>query len=93
MKKVGRSSRSKDSSLEELLIRLCFKDEIEENNLFLTASLAYFFGVFYALLTQEVELHFGIILILTAVMIVWYFRDKRREIRRKYEKQIEFSNR
>ena len=89
MKKMRRSSRSKDNSLEELWIRLCFKDEIEENNLFLAASLAYFFGVLLACLTEVMERYFGIILILTAIMIVWYFRDKRREIRRKYEKRIE----
>jgi len=89
MKKMGRSSRSKAIFLEELRIRLCFKDEIEENNLFLAGSLAYLFGVLYALLAQAVELYLGIILILTAVMIVWYFRDKRREIRRRYEKRIE----
>jgi len=66
---------------------LCFKEEIEENNIFLAASLAYFFGVFFACLTQEVEVYFGTILILTA-MIVWYFMSKRKDIRRKYEKRL-----
>lgn len=89
MKKVGRSPPPTNNSFEELRIRLCFKDEIEENNLFLAASVAFFFAVLYALLTQAVELYLGIILILIAGMIVWYFRDKRGEIRRKYEKQIE----
>jgi len=89
MKKMGRASRSKDNSLEELLIRLCFKDEIEENNLFLAASLTYFFGVLFACLTEMIERHFGVILLLIAVMIVWYFKDKRKEIRRKYESRIE----
>ena len=88
MKKSGRS-RSKDNSLEELQIELGFKEEIEENNLFLAASLTYFFGVLFVCLTEVIERYFGIILILTAIMIVWYFRDKRKGIRRKYEKQIE----
>jgi Ca2+/Na+ antiporter len=87
MKKRGRSTHN--DSYEELLIKLCFKEEVDENNLFLGASLAYFFGVLFACLTQEVEPYFGIILILTAIMIVWYLRDKRKEILRKYEKQIE----
>ena len=86
MKNCG---RSKDNSLEKLRIELCFKEEIEENNLFLAGSLAYFFGVVYATLNKEVETYFGIILILTAIMIIWYLRDKRKEMRRKYEKQIE----
>jgi len=43
MSKVERS-QPKSNSLEELRIELCFKEEIEENNLFLAASLAYFFG-------------------------------------------------
>ena len=86
MKKRG---RSKNYSSEELRIKLCFKEEIDANNLFLAASLTYFFGVLFACLTEVVERYIGIILILTAVMIVWYFRDKRKEIRRKYEKQIE----
>jgi len=88
MKESGRSKR-KENFLKELLIELSFKEEIDENNLLLAASLAYFFGVVYASLTGEVETYFGIILILTAIMIVWYLRDKRKEIRRKYEKQIE----
>jgi Ca2+/Na+ antiporter len=75
--------------LEQLRIELLFKEEIEENNLFLAASLAYFFGVLYASLTVAVERYFGIILILTAIMIIWYLRDKRKEIKTEYEKQIE----
>ena len=88
MKKSGQP-QSKDNSLEKLRIKLGFKEEMDENNLFLAASLAYFFVVLFACLTQEVETHFGVILILTAIMIVWYFRDKRKEIRRKYDKRIE----
>ena len=92
MKKSGQP-RSKDGSLEELQIELGFKEEIEENNLFSAASLTYFFVVFFACLTEAVETYIGIILILTAIMIVWFFRDKRKEIRRKYEKQIELLSR
>lgn len=88
MNKVERS-HSKDTSLQELRIKLCFKEEIEENNLFLAAGLTYFFGVLFASLTEVVETHFGVILILTSIMIIWYVRDKRKEIRRKYEKRIE----
>ena len=84
-----RVSEQTESSLRVLQIELLFEEEIEENNLFLAASLAYFFGVLLACLTQAVETYFGIILILTAIMIIWYLRDKRKEIRRKYEKQIE----
>jgi len=85
---MKKSGRSKDTSFQELLIKLCFEEEIGENNLFLAASLTYFFVVLYACLTEKVETYFGIILILTAVMIVWYFRDKRKEMRRKYEERI-----
>ena len=88
MKKRGRA-RSEDNSKDELRIKLCFKEEIQENNIFLSASLAYFFGVLFACLTEVVEIYFGVILILTAIMIVWYFKDKRKEIRRNYEQQIE----
>lgn len=88
MKKRG-WSLSKDYSSEELRIKLCFKEEIEENNLFLAAGLTYFFGVLFASLTEVVETHFGVILVLTSIMIIWYVRDKRKEIRRKYEKRIE----
>jgi membrane protein DedA with SNARE-associated domain len=66
-----------------------FKEEIEESNLFLAASLAYFFGVLYTALTEQVERYFSAILVLTAIMIIWYLRDRRKEIRRKYEKQVE----
>ena len=86
MRKMG---RSKDTCLEELRIKLCFKAEIEENNLFLAAGLTYFFGVLFSYLTEVVERYFGIILILTAIMIIWYFMDKRKEILRKYRRQIE----
>jgi len=86
---MEKKGRSKDNSLEELRIKLCFEEEIEENNLFLAGSLAYFFAVVYTTLSGEVETYFGMILILTAIMIVWYLRDRRKEIRRKYEKQIE----
>lgn len=68
---------------------MLFKADIEENNLSLAASLAYFFGVLYASLTDAVERYFGTILILTAIMVIWYLRDKRNEIKRKYEKEIE----
>ena len=88
MKKRGRSP-SEDDSFDELLIELCFKEEIDENNIFLAASIAHFFGMLFVALTEVVERYFGVILILTAIMIVWYFRDKRKEIRRKFEKRIE----
>ncbi len=88
MNKVERSRHNKNS-LDILRIKLGFKEEIEENNLFMGASLAYFFVVLFACLTQAVERYFCIILILTATMIIWYFRDKRKEIRRRYEKEIE----
>jgi len=87
MKKSGRSRFR--YSLRKLQIELNFKEEIEENNLFMAASLAYFFGVLYACLTDAVERYFGIILILTAIMIIWYLRDKRKEIKRRYEREIE----
>ncbi len=77
-----------NDSSKELEIKLLFK-EIDENNLFLAASLAYFFGVLYAYLTSEVEPYFGVTLILTAIMIIWYFRDRGKEIRRRCEKLIE----
>jgi predicted membrane protein len=87
---MKKSGRSKDNSFEELLIELCFKEEIEENNIFLAASIAHFFGILFVALTEVVERYFGVILILTAIMIIWYFRDKRKEIRRKYEKQTAY---
>jgi len=91
MKKAERSRLESQIqiSLEELRIKLCFKEEVEENNLFLAAGLTYFFGVLFACLTEVVERYFGVVLILTAIMIVWYLRDKRKEIRRKFEKEIE----
>ena len=88
MNKSGWSS-SKDIDLQISRIELSFKEEIEENNIYLAASVAYFFGMVYASLTGEVETYFGVILVLTAVMIVWAFRDMRKAIRRKYEQQIE----
>jgi uncharacterized membrane protein YiaA len=92
MQKSGRPD-SWDKSLEKLQKELLqielFREQIEENNLFLAASLAYFFGVLYAALTEQVRGYFGIILILTAIMIIWYLRDRRKEISRKHEKQIE----
>jgi len=88
MKKSGRP-QPKSNSLQKLLVELLFKEEIEENNIFLAASLAYFFVVFYACLTEQVERLFGIVLILTSTMIVWYLRDRRKETRRKYEEEIE----
>jgi Ca2+/Na+ antiporter len=82
MKKCG---RSKSDSVDRLKKELVAKANIEENNIFLSASLAYFFVVLYASLTEQVERSFGIILILTSIMIIWYFMDKRKEIRRKIE--------
>lgn len=87
MKKTGRSE-SKDISLDELLIKTGFKEEIDENNLLYAASLTYFFGVLYAFLTEAVDRTLGLVLILTAVMIIWGVGDKRKQIRRKYEEQI-----
>jgi len=88
MKKSGRSSGN-CSSLEGLRIELLFRGEIEESNLYLAGSLACFFGVLYAYLTEQVKGYFGLVLILTAIMMIWYLRDKRKETRRKYEKEIE----
>ena len=76
-------------SLRELLIQRCWEAETEENSIFLAASLTYFFGVLLANFTNLVEPYFGVILILTAIMVIWYFRDKRKEIQVKYEKEIE----
>ena len=87
MKKSGRSNS--EISLMKLQIEISSKMEIEENNVLLAASLAYFFVVLYAASTEQVEKYFGIILILTAIMIIWHFRDKRKETKRKYEAQIE----
>lgn len=91
MKKNGRSKDTSEEKLQARLlgIELGFKEEIEENSLFLAASLTYFFGVLLACLTEVVERGFGIILVLTAIMIVWYVRDGRKEIRRKYDRLIE----
>lgn len=86
-------SESQVTSLQALAIELCFKEEIEENNIFLAASVTYFFVVLYACLIEAVERYFGIILILTAIMITWYFRDRRKEIRRDYVRQIELLKR
>ena len=83
------NGRSRNEIFERLLIEIGFKDEIDANNLFTASSLTYFFIVLFACLTQKVETKFGIILILTAVMIVWNFIDKRKDIRIKYEKQID----
>lgn len=82
---MKRSGRSKRDSEDRLRNELLFKLEIEENNIFLSAGLAYFFVVLFACLTEKVEPYFGIILILTSIMIIWYFMDKRKEIRRRIE--------
>jgi len=79
MKKRARSHSRK------LLIELLFKEEIDKNNIFLSASLAYFFVVLFACVTEKVDGYLGVILALTSIMIVWLFVDIRREIRRKIE--------
>ncbi len=65
-------------------IELLFRGEIELNNLFIAASLAYFFVVLFAVLSLQIETQFGIILLLSAVMIVWAVFDWRKGIVRKY---------
>jgi Flp pilus assembly protein TadB len=77
------------SSSEEFRVNLCFKEEIEENNIFLGASLTYLFAVLLACLLKTIEAYLGIIFMLIAVMMVWYLRDKRKDMRRKYERQVE----
>jgi hypothetical protein len=87
MKKRGRS-QSKNNSLKELLVELSFNEEIEENNLFMEASLGYFFVVLFAVLTKQIDTDFGIILFLIAVMIIWFLRDRRKGIIREYEEEV-----
>jgi Ca2+/Na+ antiporter len=84
MKKRVRS-HSKNKHSRKLSIELLFKEEIEKNNIFLSASLAYFFVVLFACVTEKVDRYLGVILALTSIMIVWLFVDIRREIRRKIE--------
>jgi hypothetical protein len=83
MKKSGRSKKGSedDRSKRETIAKI----DIERNNIFLSTSVGYFFIVLYASLTEQVERSFGIILILTSIMIAWYFVDERKEIRRRIE--------
>lgn len=74
--------------LEKFEIELLAKDKIEENNIFIGSSLAYLFVVLFASLTHAVETYFGVILILSAIMIVWFFRDRRVDLRESYVNQI-----
>jgi cell division protein FtsW (lipid II flippase) len=74
-----------DVTVELKRLELFFREEIELNNVLLGASVAYFFIVLFALLMQEVALEYGIILLLTALMLAWALVDKRKEIRRKYD--------
>lgn len=83
MTRSGRST--KDSASERSKRELIDRASIERNDIFLSASLAYFFVVLYASLTEQVETHLGIILILSSIMIIWYFIDERKEICRKIE--------
>ena len=83
--KMKKSGRSKRDSADRLRNELIFELDIEENNIFLSASLAYFFIVLFACLTEQLQTYFGVILILTSVMITWYFIDKRKEIRGRIE--------
>ncbi len=81
-------SNSFDIFLRESELKLLLK-EIDENNLFIAASLAHLFGAFVVVLSNGIELTLGIIWLLVAVMIIWFFRDRGREIRRKCEKHVE----
>jgi len=90
---MGSHGRSRatipDASPEYLLlVEICFGEEMEENNIFLASSIGYFFVVLYAFLSHQVEPQYGIILILTAIMIIWLIRGERKKIRRKFEKRL-----
>jgi len=69
------------------LAELLLKEEIDLNNIFLTASLAFFFVILYAIIINEIELPTSFALILLAVMIVWGVIDlRRRTVNKIHEK-------
>jgi len=63
--------------------RIRFKAEIEENNIYLAGSLAYLSIILYAVIKQEVKVYpEGLFLLLTALMLIYHIRNKRRDILR-----------
>jgi hypothetical protein len=62
-------------------LELQFKADIEENNIWSAASLAYFFSVIYVLLTAQVELYVGGVLVLTGLFCIYYFHVQRLKIK------------
>jgi hypothetical protein len=87
MKKVGRSNKI-FGEMQLKLLEILAKEEIERSNILLTATLGYFFIVLYAVLTEAVERLYGVVLILTSIIIISYFLYEREKIARKYKKKI-----
>jgi hypothetical protein len=62
-------------------LEIQFKADIEENNIWLAASLAYFFSVVYVILTAQVELYVGGVLVLTGLLFIYHFHVQRVKIK------------
>ena len=87
----GTGSRAKNprhGRLDEILVQVLSKADIEENNLYLAASLAHLFVVLCPLLLGAIRMEIGAAQVLFAAIVVLVVRDNRKGIRREYEEWI-----
>jgi hypothetical protein len=71
----------KKRSLNKKCLELQFKADIEENNIWLAASLAYFFSVLYVILTAQLGVYVESVLLLVGVFLFYYFHVQRARIK------------
>jgi positive regulator of sigma E activity len=71
-----------NSSAKRLELELQFKADIDENNICLSASLAYFFPILYVIITGQIASYIGAVLALTAAFLIYHFYIKRGQIKR-----------
>lgn len=69
-------------------IELSFREKVDRNNVFLTGSIAYFFLILFTVLVTGIETSYGIILLLTAIMLFWGVIDMRKRSISEYDKKI-----
>lgn len=87
----GRSDSFLGESAKHKLVDLLLKQlgiDIDRNNIELGAGITYFFGIIYAIVAEAVEQKLGLILLLSAVVVLWYFYTERKRIRDKYSRKI-----
>jgi hypothetical protein len=69
-------------------IKLFFEADVKANDIEYAAALSYLFIVLYAFLVGSIEKELGLILLLSAFMIILSVRIERKQIKEEAEKKL-----